>query len=121
MQCRVEEKAIRSMRVVVVKYFKYGEEGHKCRKCPLWQKQVRVACLVEGKAHQEWKRSSMEELRKKAEEHYGKGVPEEAQLLELEWYTLEIIVTYNECRGCGRKGSYAEDNRGQGVLQDRMF
>jgi len=30
-------------------------------------------------------------------------------------------VTYNECRGCGRKGSYAEDNRGQGVLQDRMF
>jgi len=25
----------------------------------------------------------MEELRKKAEEHCGKGVPEEAQLLEL--------------------------------------
>jgi len=32
-----------------------------------------------------------------------------------------MIITYNECRGCGRKGSYAEDNRGQGVLQDRKF
>jgi len=48
-------------------------------------------------------------------------MPEEAQLLELGWYTLEIIVTYNECRGCGRKGSYAEDNRGQRVLQNRKF
>jgi len=32
-----------------------------------------------------------------------------------------MIVTYTKCRGCGRKGSYAEDNRGQGVLQDRTF
>jgi len=55
------------------------------------------------------------------EEHCGKGVPEEVQLLELGWYTLETIVTYNECRGCRRKGSYVEDNRGQGVLQDRKF
>jgi len=46
---------------------------------------------------------------------------EEVQLLELEWYTPEIIVTYNECRRYGRKGSYAKDNRGQGVLQDRTF
>jgi len=63
----------------------------------------------------------MEELRKKTEEHCGKGVPEKVQLLELGWYTLEMIVTYNKCRGYGRKGSYAEDNRGQGVLQDRTF
>jgi len=35
--------------------------------------------------------------------------------------TEEVIVTYNKCRGYGRKGSYAEDNRGQGVLQNRMF
>ena len=54
----------------------------------------------------------MEELRKKAEEHCRKGVPGEARLLELEWYTPEIIVTYNECEVCGRKGSYVEDNRG---------
>jgi len=63
----------------------------------------------------------MEELRKKAEKHCSKGVPEEAWLLELGWYTPEIIVTYNKCRGCGRKGSYVESNRGQGVLQDRTF
>jgi len=30
-------------------------------------------------------------------------------------------VTYTKCRGCGRKGSYAEDDRGQGVLWDRTF
>ena len=52
MQCGVEEKMIRSIRAVVVKCFKCREEGHKCRKCPLWQKQVRVACPVEEKAHQ---------------------------------------------------------------------
>ena len=63
----------------------------------------------------------MEELRKKAEKHCSKGVPEEAWLLELGWYTPEIIVTYNKCRGYGRKGSYVESNRGQGVLQDRTF
>jgi len=63
----------------------------------------------------------MEELRKKVEEHCDKRVLEKAQLLELGWYTPEIIVTYNKCRGCGRKESYAEDNRGQGVLQDRTF
>jgi len=33
MQCRVEEKVIRSIRVVV-ECFKCGEEGHKCRECP---------------------------------------------------------------------------------------
>jgi len=76
---------------------------------------------VQGEAQQEWKRSSMEELRKRVEEHCGKGVLEKAQFLELEWYTPELIVIYNKCRGYGRKGSYAEDNRGQGVLQDRTF
>jgi len=63
----------------------------------------------------------MEELRKRAEEHCGTNVPREAQLLELGWYTPEVIVTYNKCRGCRRKGSYAEDNRGQRVLRDRTF
>jgi len=32
-----------------------------------------------------------------------------------------MIVTYTNCRGCGRKGSYVEDDRGQGVLKDRTF
>ena len=42
MQYGVEEKMIRSMRVAMVKCFKCREEGHKCKKCLLWQKQVRV-------------------------------------------------------------------------------
>jgi len=63
----------------------------------------------------------MEELRKRAEEHCGEGVPEEMQFFELEWCVLGMIVTYTRCRGCRRKGSYAEDNRGQGVLRDRTF
>ena len=40
----------------------------------------------------------MEELRKRAKKHCGKGVPEEACLLELEWCTKEVIVTY-ACEG----------------------
>jgi len=32
-----------------------------------------------------------------------------------------MIVTYTKCRGCGRKESYAENDRGQGVLQNRTF
>jgi len=60
-------------------------------------------------------------LQKRAEEYCRKGVPEEVQFLELEWYVLGMIVTYTECRGCGRKGSYAKDDRGQGVLKDRTF
>jgi len=55
MQCGVEERTIRSMGIAV-RYFKYGEEGHKCRECPLWQKQARVVYLVGEKAHQQEKR-----------------------------------------------------------------
>ena len=154
MQCGVEEKTIRSVRMLGVKCFRYGEEEHKCRECPLWEKKVkRVVCPDGGKAHQEerrlvcpirkkaqeeekrlrrmeeekavrpakreaqqeWRRSSIEELRKKAEEHCGKGVPREAQLLELEWMTKEIVVLYLTCK-YGEKGSHVEDNRGQGVI-----
>jgi len=32
-----------------------------------------------------------------------------------------MIVMYTKCRGCGRKESYAKDDRGQRVLRDRMF
>jgi len=71
-----------------------------------------MAYPTQGKAQQEvWRRSLMEELRKQVEEHCGKGVLEEVQLLELGWYTPEIVVTYNHCR-CERKRSYVEDNRG---------
>jgi len=54
MQCGVEERVVRSTRTVVVRCFKCGEEGHKCRECPLWEKRVkRVARPTGGKAHQE--------------------------------------------------------------------
>jgi len=54
MQCGVEERVVRSTRMIVVRYFKCGEEGHKCRECPQWEKKVkRMACPNGGKAHQE--------------------------------------------------------------------
>jgi len=44
MQCGVEERMIRSVRVVV-ECFKCREEGHKCRECLQWErKEKRVAC-----------------------------------------------------------------------------
>ena len=121
MQCGVEEKTIRSMRRMGVKCFRCGEEGHKCRECPLWvrkekaahvakpqkvQQEKRPAHSIRGKvqekrklrrveedgvarmakpreAQQEWRRSSWEELRKRAEWYCGPTVPQDAQLWEL--------------------------------------
>jgi len=81
----------------------------------------RAACPEKGKAQQEWRRSTIEELKRRAEKHCEKDVLEEAQFLELGWYMLGMIVTYTECSGCERKRSYAEDDKYQGVLKDRMF
>jgi len=75
----------------------------------------KTARPVKEEAQQGWRRSSIKELRKKAEEHCGKGVPREAQLLELGWMTEEIVVLYLTCK-CREKGSHVEDNRGQGVI-----
>jgi len=60
----------------------------------------------------------VEELRK--EEHCGRGVLEEMQLLELEWCMREVIVMYVECEKCGEKGCHVEENRGQGVIRNRQ-
>jgi len=46
----------------------------------------------------------------------GKGVPEEAQLLELGWMTKEVVVLYLVCKRCRERGCHVEDNRGQGVI-----
>jgi len=43
MQCGIEERVVRSIRAVVVKCFRCGIEGHKCRECPLWVKKERAA------------------------------------------------------------------------------
>ena len=61
----------------------------------------------------------MEELRKKAEDHYSKEVLEEALLLELGWYTKEVIVIYVQCDKYKEKGCHIEENRRQGVIKDR--
>jgi len=42
-----------------------------------------VVCPVQREVQQGRKRSSMEKLRKKVEEHCGKDIPREVQLLEL--------------------------------------
>jgi len=118
MQCGVEERVVRSMRMVVVRCFRYREEGHKCRECPLWikkrneekvarvakpqkvQQGKRPAHPTKGKAQErermlrrvegseatrvarpreaqqgEWRRSSWEDLRKRAEWYCGLTVP----------------------------------------------
>ena len=68
----------------------------------------------------EWRRSPAHVLRQKAQEHCGEGVPDKAYLLELGWYTKEVIVSYVECERCGQKGCQVEENRGQGVILDRQ-
>jgi len=68
MQCGVEERVVRSMRTIAVRCFKCGEEEHKCRECPLWERKVkRVARPEEGRAHQE-KRRLVRPIRKKVQE-----------------------------------------------------
>jgi len=84
-------------------------------------KEEKVACPARGEVQQkEWKRSLIEELRKRAEEHCGKGVLQEARLLELGWCTEKVIVTYVQCERCGEKRYHVEKNRRQGVIKDRQ-
>jgi len=155
MQCGVEERVVRNVRVVVVRCFKCGKEGHKCRECPLWEKKVKrvarpnggkahqqerrparpirekvqegekrlrkmeeekAARPVKGEAQQEWRRSSWEELRKRAEWYCGPIVLQDAELWELGWRGQGAIVTYLKCPRCGEGGCHVEDDRGQGVV-----
>jgi len=59
-------------------------------------------------------------LRRRAEEHYGKEVPEEACLLELGWCMEEVIVMYVQCERHGEKRCYVEENRRQGMIKNRQ-
>ena len=62
----------------------------------------------------------MHVLRQKAQKHCGEDILDEACLLELGWYTKEVVVLYVECERCGQKGYQVEENRGQGVIPDRQ-
>jgi len=56
MQCGVEERVVRSMRMEVVRCFKCREEGHKYRECPVWIKrknEEKAVRPMKGKAQQE--------------------------------------------------------------------
>jgi len=49
MQCGVEGRVVRIMRMAGVKYFECREEGHKCKECPVWKKrknEEKVAHMV---------------------------------------------------------------------------
>ena len=80
-----------------------------------------VACvaMLPKVQKKEWRRSLAHVLQQKAQEHCGKGILDEACLLELGWYTKELIVSYVECERCGQKGCQVEKNRGQRVISDR--
>jgi len=54
------------------------------------------------------------------QEYCGEGIPDEACLLELGWYTKEVIVLYVECERCRQKGCHVEENREQEVISDRQ-
>jgi len=111
MQCGIEERVVRSTRTVAVRCF-------KCRECPLWVKKeraVRVATPQKAQ-QQEWKRSSWEVLRKRAEWYYGPTVPQDVELWELGWRGQGAVVTYLKCPRCGKGRCYVEDDRGQGVI-----
>jgi len=64
----------------------------------------------------EWKRSSWETLRKRAEWYCGPTVPQDAELWELGWRSQGAVVTYLRCPRCGKGGCYIEDDQGQGVV-----
>jgi len=76
MQCRIEERVVRSVRAVVVKCFRCGVEGHKCRECPLWVKKERAAHVaMPQKAQQE--RRPARPVREEAQERKLRKVEQE--------------------------------------------
>ena len=74
-QCEIEERVVRSIKTAVVRCFRCKGEGHKCRECPLWEREVkRVVRSREGKAYQ-----GERKLRRMEEEKAACPVKEEAQ------------------------------------------
>ena len=55
------------------------------------------------------------------QEHCGEGILDEACLLELGWYTREVVVSYLTCKRCEKQECYIEQNKGQGVISRRQL
>jgi len=88
MQCSVEEKVVRSVRIVVIRCFKCKEEGHKYKECLLRKKEYRVACPYKGKVHQEKKLARLERGKTQEVRRVEKGEavrPEKGKAQQEEW------------------------------------
>jgi len=93
MQCRIEEKVVRSMRTVAVRCFKCREEGHKCRECPLWVKKERAACVASPRKAQQERRPARpvrgkvqeEERKLRRVEEDGAARPMKGKAQQEEW------------------------------------
>jgi len=59
-------------------------------------------------------------VKKESGGYCGKGIPEEAYLLELGWYTKEVIVIYVQYKRYGEKRYYVEKNMRQRMIKDRQ-
>ena len=68
----------------------------------------------------EWKRSPVHVLRQKTQKYCREDIPDGAYLLEIGWYTEEVIASYVKCERCGQKEYYIEENRKQRVIRDRQ-
>jgi len=90
-----------------------GRGGKEVRRA----EEVKVVHPKKEEAQQgEWKRSSWEALRKRAEWYCGPTVPQDAELWELGWHSQGAVVMYLRCSKCGEGGCHVEDDRGQGVV-----
>jgi len=75
MQCGIEERVVRSIRMEAVRCFKCREKGHKCRWCLTWKKEKRPVYPEKGKAQGKERR-----LRRAEEEEAARVArPQEAQ------------------------------------------
>jgi len=81
MQSGIEERVVRSVRAVVVKCFRCGVEGHKCRECPLWVKKERVARVAMPQKVQQERRPARSVRGEAQERKLRKVEQEEAALL----------------------------------------
>jgi len=73
--------------------------------------EVVCVAMLQKAQQKEWRRSPVHILQRKAQEHCGESIPDKACLLELGWYTKEVIVSYVEYERCGWKECHIEENR----------